>query len=260
MKKIISILMVLGMLLSFAACSDSEETAVNKTDIVGEWMSPSVNASAVFKEDGTGELSLYGTHSATWKYDAKTDRYIVTADKTYNVIVGKEYSMPYMNIDGIDFYLFDDYDNAFTLMISKRCEDIANLTADMTEINVGKSYDFGNGITIIFSNIALSETAEDDGVMIDFMMLNEGETPYNGDLSLTLNGKYYLAEEPAAISRTETFQLAQSIDSCSGVSDSFRFSLVAKVADTVERYGMVIGAVYFEMNEQNYYIDLSALK
>lgn len=261
MKKLLSAILVLALLCSLTSCSSTQETPPeNKTDIVGEWMSPSVNAAAVFYEDGTGELDYGGKHAAQWRYDPSTDEYMVTADTQYTVKAGKEYDMPYISIDGIDFYHPDDYDKAYTLLISRRCEDILELTAGKTQIKTGVNYDLANGVTIQFTGISVSKTAENDGLQLDYTVMNYRTDAVNEPITLDLFAKFYLYDEHEAITMNQSFSLFESIGAESGYSDSFRFSLLAKAEDTVSRYGMVIGALYFEMYGQTYYIDLAIMK
>lgn len=260
MKRLFCAVLALLLLCSLTACGQTENTPGNKTDIVGEWMAPSINAAATFNEDGTGELSLYGNHTASWKYDSESDRYIVTADTTYTVFVGKEYDMDYMSLDGIDFYRPDDYDKAATLMISRRCEDIFELTAEMTQLKTDDAYDIANGVTIQFTGISVSKTAENDGLQLDYIITNDRTDAITAPITLDMNCKCYLADEPDAVTLTQPTTFLESIDAESGYTGSVRFSLLAKVDDTVARYGMVIGAVYFEMYGQTYYVDLAIMK
>lgn len=259
MKKLLSLILSVSMLLCLVACSGEQEKQP-AVSIVGEWMAPSYNAAAVFNEDGTGELSLHGEYSVTWSVDTRTGKYVVYADETYYVTAGKEYEMPYLNIDGIDFYKMDDYDNAYNLLISRRCEDIVNLTSNMTKVNVGENYDLENGMSIQFTGISVSNTAENDGLQLDYLVVNHRAEAVTEPVSLKLKAKCYLAEEAQAVEMEETFDLFDSLDADSGHNGAFRFSLLAKVEETVNKYGMVIGAVYFEMYGKTYYIDLAVLK
>lgn len=259
MKKLLSVILVICMMLAIAGCNNSEEAApvVNKTDIVGEWMAPAINAAAIFNADGTGELSWNGKKEAVWNYVPETDNYNVVAGATYQVTFGKEYDMPYICINGVDFFKLDDYNNAYNLMIGKRFEDINNLTAEMTKVTTDDVYTLANGVTIQFHNIEFLETEENDGVYIEYMITNESETTLTSGLTLTLNAKYYLASKQEAFTGFASEVLASSVPAGSGITDSFEFPLVSKVEETVSRDSMVIGAIFFEMNGQDYYIDLS---
>ena len=64
MKRIIALVLALVICLSFVGCKKQKEM---KTDIIGQWMAVSVNASVTFNEDGTGELEYGGKQSLTWK-------------------------------------------------------------------------------------------------------------------------------------------------------------------------------------------------
>lgn len=257
MKKFLSVILVFTMMLSIVACSAQEAPVVYKTEIIGEWMAAAVNAAATFKEDGTGELSIGGKKQATWKYDPATDTYIVVADTTYTVTAGKVYGMPYISINGMDFFQLDDYDNARTNLHSTRCEDIVNLTSDMIQIKTDETYPLADGVYIHFTNIEFSEGENCDGLYIDYMIGNDTESNFTSGLTLTLNAKYYLASKQQAFTGFASIPLASNVTAGSGITDSFEFSLDDKVAETVKRDGMVIGAIYFELNGQNYYIDLS---
>ena len=261
MKKLLSMFLVLCMVLSAAACSApaNDVPVENKTEIIGEWMAPAINAAAVFNADGTGELSMGGTKPATWTYDAATDSYIVVADTTYNVKAGKVYDMPYILINDTEFYTVDDYNKARDHLHSSRCEDIANLTADMIKVTTDNSYTLMEGVSIHFTNISFAQSEGIDGVCVDYMIANESETIVGvNDLTLTVNAKYYLASKQAAFTGFASIPLIFApIESGSGATESFTFNLDYQVAETVARDGMVIGALTFALNGQNYYIDLS---
>lgn len=258
MKKLLSFVLVLVMMLSMAACAASEEApVVYKTDIVGEWMAVAVNAAATFNEDGTGEVSIGGAKAATWKYDPATDTYIVLADTTYTVTAGKVYDMPYITINGMDFFQLDDYDNARTNLHSSRCEDIVNLTSEMTKVKNDETYPIADGVFIHFTACELKEKENCDSLKVDYMIGNDSENAFDTALTLTLTAKYYLADKQEAHTGFAMVDLASSISAGSGIVDSFEFDLNGKIAETVKRDGIVIGAVCFEINGQNYYIDLS---
>lgn len=258
MKKIISVLLALCLCIGLSACAGSNfQEKEMKTDIVGEWIAVNGNAAATFYEDGTGVLEHNGKQNVTWMYNPDSNRYSVAGDGTVQAFVGKEYDMPYMSMMDMDFYHLDDYDNAYTLMLSRRCEDILELTSDMVKISVDETYDLANGMTIQFTAVSVSDTAENDGLQLDYTVMNHRVESVNDPITLDLSAKFYLTEEPKAINMNQSFSLFESMKGESGYSDSIRFSLLAKVEDTVSKYGMVIGALYFEMYGQQYYIDLA---
>ena len=258
MKKIIAILLVLAICGSFIGCSEREK--ISKTDIVGEWMSPAVNAAATFREDGAGELTLNGTDGVTWEYDVDKDLYLVKADKlekTYNVTFAVEYEMPILTIDGIDFYRPDDYDKALTLLISRRYEDITEHTVDMKKVEINKVYDLNNGVTITFTDVAVTKSDLGDGLNLKFQIMNNRTDRVTDGLTLGLNFRYYLFDQNDVISKTDHMVLAAYVDAESACEGTFPIPLDFQTEKTVSRYGRVIGAVTFEMYGVNYFIDLS---
>ena len=252
MKRIIALILVFAMCLSFAACRKENSEKVMKKDIVGEWMAVAVNAAAVFNEDGTGELTYNGKHTATWTYDPDQDRYIIHADKIYTVTVGKEYDMPYMCLDGVDFYNPDDYGNAHSLLISKRFEDITFATESMIKIETGKSYDILNGVAIDFMQIERDGAA----LKISYMLTNNRTDAVSEQISLKLKGRYFLANHTSAVISEKNTVLASTLGAAEGTTGSFTFQLGEDPKATMDAFSMVIGVICFEMNGNAYYIDL----
>lgn len=251
MKKIITAILALCLCLGMAACKAEKE---DKKDIVGEWMAVSINAAAAFNEDGTGELNYGGTiQSVSWKYDPDTDRYIVAADQTWTVLVSKEYDMDYMSLQGVDFYRPDDYDKAYTLMLSRRFEDITNVTAEMTKIKLDTAYDLTNGVTIAFTQIS----KDGDSLLLNYAVTNNRNETASEGLSAVLQGKYYLANHNSAVTSTTDFNFADSVGAGDMATGSLKFSIAEDPQATIDAYGMVIGALYFEMYGQEYCIYLS---
>ena len=257
MKKIIAILLVLGICGSFAACSEPEK--ISKTDIVGEWMAPAVNAAATFNEDGTGELTLNGTNSATWEYDADKDQYIVNADKTYYVAFATEYDMPILNVDGIDFYRPDDYDKAYTLLISRRYEEIIELTGEMEKLEQNRVYDIANGVTIEFTGISVQNGEMADGILLEYLIMNNRTDAITQPLYIEPYARLFLADSQIAVEWSEYTVLAASVDASAAYTGSRIFSLNAFTEKTILQFGRVIGAVIIELNGEHYYIDLGDL-
>lgn len=254
MKKISAFFLALCLCFGFAACRAEQKEM--KTDIVGEWIAVSVNANAVFYEDGTGEIQYNGKQSVTWMYDPDTEKYVVTADQAYDAFVGKEYDMPYMSIMGIDFYRMDDYDKAYTLMLSKRLEDIMSLTVGMSQIKIDTVYDLANAVTIKFTKISVTENEETDGLVIEYMISNNRTEAVTENLSVTFNGKFYLANRNDAMTMAEQVVLTSAIEQGEIVADAQTISLGVQTQPTIDNHGMFMGVLCFEMYEQNYYIDL----
>lgn len=255
MRRIISLLLILAIGGSLAACN--KPATEYKTEIVGEWIAISVNAAAVFNSDGTGELTMNGKHEATWSYLPNTDRYVVEADKTYSALLSQEYGMQILTIDGVDFYRNDDYDKALTLLISRRYEDITEHTVDMKKVELNKVYDLNNGVTITFTDVAVTKSDLGDGLNLKFQIMNNRTDRVTDGLTLGLNFRYYLFDQKDVISKTDHMVLAAYVDAESACEGTFPIPLDFQTEKTVSRYGRVIGAVTFEMYGVNYFIDLS---
>ena len=254
MKKVISAMLCLCMIFFIAGCSGADEK-IMKTDIVGEWMSPSVNAAVVFNEDGTGLLEYNGKHNVTWMYDPDRDRYVVSGAETHDALVGKEYDMDYMSYMGIDFYRPDDYDNAYTLMISKRFEDISLFTEGMSKIELNKYYDLLNGVTIEFTEVTKDSNGK--SLQVSYTVVNNRNEAVTEGLTSQSNAKGYFADVHGAVDLSQSVQWAESLKAGEIVSDTVALMYHENTQGTIERHSMVIGAVCFEFSGQHYYFDLS---
>ena len=252
MKRITALVLLLGICLALCACNQQEP--VMKNDIVGEWMAPSINAAAVFREDGTGEIDWGDKESVTWKYDPEQDCYVITGTNTTNAKVGKEYDMPYLSIEGVDFYHFDDYDKAYNLMISKRLEDILIFTENMTKIELNKSYDLANAVSIEFTDV--TRDSSEKGLLVSYTVTNHRNETVTEGLISQGNGKGYFVSSSSAVDLNGSFQWADSIDAGNSVSNTLTLMFHENVPATIQRDGRVIGAVCFEFSGQSYYFDI----
>lgn len=255
MKKIIALFLALCLGMSLAACS-AEKEKVMKTDIVGEWIAVNGNAAATFNEDGTGVVEYNGNHNVRWTYNPDTDRYAISGEMEEQVLVSKEYDMDYVSMMDMNFYHLDDYDNAYTLMISRRCEDIVNLTLEMTKIEAFMIYELSDSASFCFTEISRVDGENEDSLQISYCVLNEHADAAFDSLSAVMKGRYYLADFPGAVTTAENITFSESIGAGEMTSGTVEFSLGADSQLTVDSYGMVIGALYFEVNGQSYYIDL----
>jgi hypothetical protein len=131
-----------------------------------------------------------------------------------------DYDMPYLNIDGVDFYRMDDYGKAFTLLVSRRCEDILNLAMEKTVVSSDLAYDIVNGVTIQFTSIHASRTENDDGIEIEYLITNERAEPVTEPLTLKLNARYYLDESQDGFERAEEILICETLDADSGYCGS----------------------------------------
>lgn len=255
MKKIMALLLVLCMMLTFGACKKNEEEIVMKTDIVGEWMAVSVNAAAVFNEDGTGMLEYNGRQDVTWQYDPETDKYIVTGDQTFSVTTGKEYDMPYISIMDIDFYQMGDYDKAYTLLLSRRLESTVNLTESMTKIKLDKRYTLTENVLIEFTDI--SREMNEEILVVSYEITNLRTEAINEPICAEVFGSCYVADHPTAWSLYRNIEFEYPIEPDETVSGIVTLCELTDVAQpTIDKFDMVIGAVYFEMYGQQYYVEL----
>lgn len=252
MKKMIAIFLCLSALFACVGCNSNDE---DKTEIVGEWMAPSVNAAATFNADGTGVLEYNGKQNVTWKYDSDRKCYVISGKETHDATVGKEYDMPYISLMGIDFYRMDDYDKAYTLMLSKRLEDISLYTENMSKIELNKKYDLLNGVTIEFTEV--TRHPSDKGLTISYTVTNLRNEAVSEGLNTTSKGKGYFADQPSATDLGKDFQWAEELKAGEAVSDIRVLMHHDYILGTINRHGLVIGAICFELSGQNYYFDLS---
>lgn len=259
MKKIVALTLILSIFLAFAACSNTEnagnKNTVQKTDIIGEWIAVNANAAITLNEDGTGELEFNGTQSVTWSFNADTQKFTVVGAESYEVIVGKEYDMPYLNMLDMSFYHFDDYDKAYTLLISRRCEDIVEHTIDMTKIELNKAYDLANGMTIQFTGFEVNKNSSPKSIQMHYSVTNDrNETVEN--VSVVMRGRYYLADYPLVLEEEKDCPIIHTIGKYEMAYGTISFSLKEDPVDTLKLYGRVIGVACIEMYGSQYYIDL----
>lgn len=253
MKKVIALILLVALCLTMGACNKKEP--VMKKEIVGEWMSPCVNAAATFLDDGTGFLEYNGKKNITWCYDAERDLYIISGDEKFEAKVGKEYDMDFLSAMDTDFYRPDDYDKAYTLMISKRLEDISVFTENMTKIELNKRYDLLNAVTIEFTEVTKHEN--DKELLVSYTITNNRNEPVTEGLTSQSNGKGYFADQSVAADLSRSFQWAESLGAGESQSRTLVLMHHENILSTVNRHDMVIGAICFEFSGQNYYFDLS---
>lgn len=248
MKRLIALLLALLMCASLCACSAEKEM---KNDIVGEWIAVSNGQTAVFNDDGTGEVA---SRSVTWKYDPNLDSYTIADTVNYNAVVGTEYDMQYMTLLNTDFYRPDDYDKAFTLMLSKRLEKIVDLTAPMEKIRLNTVYPLADGVTIEFTEIV--KEFDGDMLVARYTVINNSGEDITEPMTSKVQGMYYLVDSAASkLEGEETW--FSSLEAGETLDNQIGICHFEDVQKTIDAYGMVIGAVYYEMNGKQYYFDLS---
>ena len=253
MKKITALILLAALCMTMGACNKKEP--VMKTDIIGEWMAPAVNAAATFLEDGTGVIEFNGKQNVTWSYDPEQDSYVITGQSTNLAVVGKEYDMDLMSVMGIDFYRPDDYDKAYTLMLSKRFEDISIFTENMEKIELNKKYDLLNAVTIEFTEVTRHES--DKGLLVSYTVTNNRKEAVTEGLRSVSKGKGYFADQSAAVDLSGSFQWAEAVEAGESVSDVLALMYHEDILATLNRHGNVIGAICFEFSGKNYYFDLT---
>ncbi len=263
MKKAIALFLALCICLGMSACKKEQTPEVipeNKTEIVGEWLAVNVGASAVFNADGTGELSLDGTNAITWKYDAAAGCYIISDTITHNAFYGMEYDMEYLSIGNVDFYRPDDYDRASALLLTKRYEDIFDFTADMIEIDADTIYTLAEGIGVEFTEIY--REAESEKLIASYVVTNyRDDTSENllpESISVELNGRCYLAGSATATNFSGTLEFTTKISPGESFMGTVTLcTLENQIQPTLNSFGSVIGAVYFKLNDQYVFVNIS---
>lgn len=255
MKKFAAVLLGAAMLFTLAACRKEN---VLKTEVVGEWIAVSNGTTVVFREDQTAEMTVKGkTQGYTWTYHSDTNSYSLDGIPTYTAKYGKEYDLEYLSISGVDFYRMDDYNTAITLMLSKRHEEIANLTSQMKKVECNTAYDLVDGVTVEFSNIAIVELSGVEVLQIDYSIINNRKDKVSDSASSALYGKYFLKDQVLATLDIGNIAWFSSMDAGEIITNSLVISLKEDPKPTIDAYGKVIGAYYFKMNGQEYFIDLS---
>ena len=119
MKKLIAMLLVAVMCLSFVACGNTEvndastnDSNKEKNEIIGTWVAAEDSMLAgytfVFNEDCTGTIKGVETK---WKYDRELSAYIIAnaSGEVYCVfaIITDDSGARYFKISGVKFYFQD---------------------------------------------------------------------------------------------------------------------------------------------------------
>lgn len=109
MKKIISLLLLAVMCLSFAACKEEVHDKV-----VGAWINldETFNGepyTVTFNSDGSAKISIFST-DFTWRYDTDNNRYILSGAMDFNISFETIDGIEYMHLDSDKWVRMEDYD------------------------------------------------------------------------------------------------------------------------------------------------------
>ena len=246
MKKAIVVILAICLSLGMFACNKEE----NKNEILGEWIAVTGGASAVFNPDGTGEVA---SREITWKYDAELECYIIADKINYNATIYEDSGIQFMKLLNAEFCRADDYDQAFNLMISKKQEEYLNLVAMKEEIQIGKSYELAQNVSIQFTKIQV----ESDNLLIAYYdITNNGAEGVTDPLQSNYEGKY-LRKESGGIQFSGTYSWCSSIEPEQTIQNQGGLCDIDGAKETIEAYGAVYGVVWFDLGGKQYYVDLS---
>ena len=254
MKKLIILLLVAVMCLSFVACGGGSGSA--KKEIVGEWKCPDSGYSITFNEDGTGIDPDDG--DLTWKYDSELSCYTAASSeygRTISVTIKTtDDGLRYINIGGYKYYHSDDYDKGFELEIAEEKEFInESIINTKTKIEFGKTYDYKEGISVKFTNATIEE---------GFLYLNAQLTNTTTnllDFYIMNNLSGYFVKRTVGynqISSDNFWRIGYKsiIEIPAGESLDLKLRLHKDITNTKN---INYFYVYFSMNNVEYYMDLT---
>lgn len=191
MKKIISLLLVAVMCLSFVACSsgNNNDNESAKKEIVGEWKNLHEDYSFTFNEDGTGTTPSNG--SLTWKYDSELSCYSTYVGSGITLSISNintaENGARYISIEGKKYYHIDDYDKAVEIEYSEKYNQLMKYYNTKTKVEMGQTINTEiDGLSINF----ISVYVEKGDLFIKAILKNEIDTELNVKSYLVLTGGY----------------------------------------------------------------------
>lgn len=174
MKKFVTLLLVAVMCLSLVACGGESETTKTSNDnitekdntnqsskketsgkdaIIGEWKATDGTA-FVFEKGGTAQ---FNGKEITWKYDKELKCYVLPLKVTMSVNIEIEDDIRFFQIMDTRYYDIDDYEKGAELEKQVVMEEFNGYTEGKTKIEVGKSYDLGNGIMFEFLSASIMD-------------------------------------------------------------------------------------------------------
>lgn len=282
MKKLIALLLAVVMCLSLCACGSNAEKDASSTGastnsqsagggesnsqaaIVGEWKAVSTDASIVFNEDGTGMLNYGSKQDFTWKFDEDLACYMIAASQTYNTSIQTEDGIESITLSimyrDIAFYRPEDYNTALELLLQNRRASIAEFTNGIKKLELGTAYDSGDGMSVVFTDISY-----DGSTLLFYADFSNNRTTESYASEFHYTGKYYLVSGGREvwsgtygmgfreIGSDMGLNLAPS-ETKAGVGS---IDLDDEIQNTLDAYGVLIGAFQFEIYGTTYYIDLS---
>ena len=260
MKKALSLVLALVLCLSLCACGAGN----NETAIVGVWRSVTMDLEAVFDEDGTGWIEGDRVKmNFTWKFDKELNCYMVATSQTFSSNIQTEGDAEYILLTGNKLYRAEHYEQGLSNTIENQRRKIEELAEGKVKLELDVPYDFGNGVIVTYTDIVRCDGVEDScrlevTVEIENNAHDNGNGPilpserdavaylYHVGKTGGSNSFYWSDGESIGLTPTET-----------GVYTGTLIYFDKKITDTIEKYGVVMGIVYFEMNGVEYYVDLS---
>ncbi len=277
MKKIIALLLVAVMCLSFVACGNNEDkdSTENITKkpidkhiqaIVGTWKSTSIYP-FTFNEDKTGTFYHGGENKDfTWTYNEELKCYDVASSTLYttlNFFLKTDDGITYLECTGAKLYRDSDFANILPEHLEKcrvELENDYNL-GHRTKIEFGKEY-------------------KSDDCSITFTELVVENNELNLYIKITNNGSYTInsiSDIPVGVGFAVTYYAPGSIGGGLGAGCDFSFideqneikpgeTVIikttiskTKVKDALNTFGTIVGRATCDLNDNigAYYIDLS---
>ena len=165
MKKMFALLLAAVMCLSLAACGGGSE----KEALVGQWKSLEEGDVIEFKEDGTG---VWYEQPFEWSYEKADKKYAMTAmGITITFEIVEENGIRSLTQLGMfspwKYYHIDDYEKAMETANLAAVEELNSYTEGKTKIEIGKSYDYAEGVSVVFRGASVIQYGNYQYVCID---------------------------------------------------------------------------------------------
>lgn len=257
MKKLITIFLAVVICLSLVACGGNSTNGKNA--VVGEWKSANGDT-FFFNSDGTGARD---DSDFQWTYNTESNLFTMHLMLDISFSIQEENGIKFIELLKTRYYHIDDYEKGFEIEKQAAIDTLNSYTEGRTKIEIGKSYDFSEGVTIAFLGATLIDYSNGH-LCID--------ATFTGDNSVEkerLYGTYsfeykthYISDEVNTSWISSTIQWGANIGEYGGAEElepgatvQTRGSVFSLYNTSVDKLSTVICC--FEMNGIEYYIDLS---
>lgn len=258
MKKLLALLLAAVMCLSLVACGGGDN-AIAENAIVGEWKAADGDI-LEFNNDGTGTRS---GSEFQWTYNKEANLYTMHLMLDISFSIQEENDIRFFEVMGKRFYHIDDYEKGAKAEGEAAQNEINSYIEGRTKIEIGKSYDYAEGITIEFLGASIVDFG-DGRVCIDAAFTSESSVEQvHLYPAYKLDYKTYYIYDNVNVASTSThiqwganlgeYGGADAIEP--GATVETRGSVFNLFKTPIESISVMICC--FEINGTEYYMDLS---